>query len=236
MHTFRTIRSALVVLAIVPWVVVGQCPGPNGDSLCRSVGGSSSNCVPGNWVCLGTATACGCDFGAPASSAPPTSTARAPATTATPSTTRATTMLRTSAASTAPPTASPTEATIPTIPATQPPVAATCGSLGSQSLFVWAEWPELSGPSDWTSYYRKLLAFVHGNCGNFAVGKLVVRVTNPTITGLWTVSTSSVFYTELLSKLPSNVQLSVYPYLLDAGARAAWSSTGTPLKVCSHCH
>ena len=91
----------------------------------------------------------------------------------------------------------------------------------------------MNGPSDWVEYYQKMLGFVKGNCGDFAVTEIVLRVTDPTISDLWTVSLSSTIYTAFLSQLPPSVSLKLYPYLLTPSAQSVWSSVesvSTPLE------
>ncbi len=202
--------------------------------MCKNVVGGSSICVPGVYVCKGTNTNCGCDFTSSviATAAPvvTATTTTAPKTTSSTTSTNnlrlTTTTAPTTLATTAPPalkTAPP-----PTTMAPAPPApSAGCGQSPTQPLFVWAEWPTLGGSSDWVAYYSKMLSFVKSNCGSFSVVKLVLRVTVPTIAGLWNVSPSSVFYSSFLSKLPSNVQVHIYPYLLDAASRSKWQTVSS---------
>jgi hypothetical protein len=116
-------------------------------------------------------------------------------------------------------------------------VAGTRGSACHRSphrpLFVWAEWPEIEAPEEWALYFQTLLGFVSGNCGNFLIPKIVMRVTHPTWDGLFTVSTASAFYTEFLTKLPAHVQLRLYPYMHTEKAAKRWADYrphGRPLQ------
>lgn len=95
---------------------------------------------------------------------------------------------------------------------------------------MWTEWPGQAGAAQ---YYSQLLRFVRGNCGNFGVTRIILRITNPSIPGVWTVDASSTLFVSFLSLLPSSVELHMYPYLLDAVAQSNWSAyrgTGQPLE------
>lgn len=226
----------------------GACPGPVGDSFCQSLTSSSGYCEPGRWMCASTNVACGCDFRAPVAStaAPPStgetspqSTAAPPSTTAAPSSTR-----ETSAPSTSSTTRRPTSTIAPTTSAEAPSTSTTtvtvsaspqtpCGSGPSRPLFIWAEWPDLEGEDAWSAYYAQVLHFMARNCGNFRVTRLIMRVMDPFTQGLWDVSESASFYVDFLSKLPSSVELRIYPYVLDAKAQAFWatySGSSKPLE------
>lgn len=111
-----------------------------------------------------------------------------------------------------------------------PGAQAPCGSVVTQPLFVWAEWPDLYTKSEYVSYFAKLMGFVAGNCGNFRVTRIILRVTDPTVSGLFVPAVSSAIYTEFLSKLGSNVELKLYPYLYDQRAQSAWGPSGKPLE------
>lgn len=78
--------------------------------------------------------------------------------------------------------------------------------------------------SGWKQYYSTLLAFITKNCGNFSVRKLILRVTDPSVVGLWTISTSSIFFTDFMSKLPSGIDVKLYPYVLTAAAQRPWAA------------
>jgi hypothetical protein len=110
-------------------------------------------------------------------------------------------------------------------------------------MFVWAEWPSMWGEPDWISYYAKLVAFAQRS--PLQVNKIILRVLDPlygtvatmreTRHDLWTVSTRSVIYTNLLSKLPASVPVfEVYPYLMDSYNQGRWMSsmnTSQPLEA-----
>ena len=145
-------------------------------------------------------------------------------------------------------TKAPTTVTTPTT--TQPTtVTTTTVAPSTAGTFVWVEWPSMSGEADWIEFYGKLIHFV--STSKMGVTKVIVRVLDPifgslavtreTQHDLWTVSTSSVFYTAFLSKLPTSVsEFVVYPYLMDATNQEHWVTamgTATPLegvfKYCS---
>lgn len=100
----------------------------------------------------------------------------------------------------------------------------------------------MAGESDWITFYGQLVEFVTKSPLQF--DKIMLRVLDPTIglvsntpetqNDLWTVSTSSVFYTALISQLPATVKtFDVYPYLMDAANQRAWMAsmgTSTPLE------
>jgi len=112
--------------------------------------------------------------------------------------------------------------------------------------FIWAEWGNLNDSKDaWDSYYGTLLRQVQKSCGT--VKRLVLRTLHPffppnnnNINGesgpFWPPQQSSL-YQSLLSQLPSNVKVYVYPYLLDDFAIQQWNTfspngvvvDGTPL-------
>jgi hypothetical protein len=210
-------------------VVDGSCPGPNGDSFCKIVATPSSYCVPGVWKCLGSTRNCGCDFSA-TTSAP--STPFTSLTSVQPPSTRFPFTIRPF-----PVTSSPVSSTlqtttlIPTTSTTRQPTPVYDGA----PLFVWAEWPEISGEAAYRAYYSKMISVL--NSGPTKFNRLILRITNPTLgslSNLWTVSTNSILYQSLISKLPPSVtELMIYPYLLVAPDQRAWvqsMETTTPLE------
>lgn len=111
--------------------------------------------------------------------------------------------------------------------------SAKCERNPSRPLFVWAEWPELYKPTQWRNYFDTLLSFASGNCGNFVIPKIVMRVTDPEWAGLFTVGRESSFFTDFLSRIPEGVDLRIYPYFFTTEAQdkwAAYSGTGRPLE------
>lgn len=213
--------------------VESQCPGASGDAMCQAKAGVSSFCVPGTWRCQGLPIACGCDFSVVAVStkAPISSTTSLPESTAAVSPTivaSSTRVSRVSRPATLPPTSttsipastSPITTSTTVVPISVAAVSSVCGSTSSRPLFIWAEWPHLPTSADEAAYFAKMLSFINGNCGNFRITRLVMRVMNPS--DIWTVGTSSLFYTAFLSKLPANVELFVYPYLLTSASQALW--------------
>ena len=227
MRLSLTITMTALTGCVVP--VQTQCPGAHGDALCQAKGGSSSACMAGDWICSGTSIPCGCDFrsgGVPVV---------LPTVAPTPSLRTSKTIAPVVTMSTAPPVQSATtrrSTAAPTAGLTTAPVflptPTACGSTPSRPLFLWAEWPSLDSPSEVASYFSKLLKFIAGNCGNFIVSRLILRVTNPTLDGLWTIGTESSFYSQFLTRLPAGIELHIYPYLFDANARASWSNSGQP--------
>ena len=209
-------------------MVRGSCPGPNGDSFCRIVSTPSSYCVPGVWKCLGSTRNCGCDFSG-TTAAPSSSVASLP-TTQSPST-RFPTTTRTLSTTSSTTSTLPTTTSVTTTPTPNEPLPAYDGT----PLFMWAEWPELSGEASYRAYYAKMLSVL--NSGPTKFNRLILRITNPTLgslSNLWTVSTNSILYQSLISKLPPFVtELMIYPYLLVAPDQGAWvrsMGTSTPLE------
>lgn len=101
--------------------------------------------------------------------------------------------------------------------------AERCPRAESRPLFIWAEWPELYEPSHWKAYFDTLLGFTSGNCGNFEVPKIVLRVTKPEWDGLFTVSKESSLYKDFLVRLPPSVELRIYPYMFTPEAQGNWT-------------
>lgn len=220
----RSLHSAALPICTlcITTLVHAACPGAMGDTFCQSITSRSGVCVPGQWTCLGTTVACGCDFSAafgttsapsPTKSFPFTFRSSIPPSTETSS--------RPSESPISPTTTLPTTA-IPASTTNSKGTADACDGNPTRPIFIWAEWPDVSGPLGWMEYYSTLLAFIGKNCGNFNVRKLILRVTDPTISGLWTVSTTSVFYKSFLSKLPEGIDLKLYPYVLDSKAQQPW--------------
>ena len=111
-----------------------------------------------------------------------------------------------------------------------PPASVSHGSsLASprdRSFVLWAEWPTLE-MGEWPAYFGKLLSFIESNCGNLRVHRVVMRILDPEFQSergeLWQVSTSSSFYTDFMRHLPSNVEVHIYPYLLEKASASRWS-------------
>lgn len=103
-------------------------------------------------------------------------------------------------------------------------------------VFLWLEWPDLETVREWKDFFNQVLGFMDSNCGNFVVWRLVVRVMDPqmyaSIGRLWGVSRDSVFFTHFLRKLPADMEVFVYPYMLNERA-VRWADamhTRTPLE------
>ena len=116
----------------------------------------------------------------------------------------------------------------------------TCSSHGANPipLFLWTEIPvgQLeSSELEWRKFYESLYKYIMGNCINAQTTRLILRVINPNFPNerpMWTHPATSPLYTELISKLPDNIQLYMYPYLGEPDDTLAWSSQsslGRPL-------
>ena len=113
--------------------------------------------------------------------------------------------------------------------ATQPPGGA-CVSQPSHDFFVWVEWPWILDVAPAEDFYNQLLAFTQKNCIGASVTRLILRVLHPNYpsaaSSLWWPPASSPMYTNLIAKLPSNVELVLYPYIKDSDSGANWMSFG----------
>jgi hypothetical protein len=90
-------------------------------------------------------------------------------------------------------------------------------------MFIWAEWPDIHGAAAYVAYFGKLLRYV--STSRIPINQIVLRITNPqlgAVDNLFNVSTDSIVYKELLSKLPASVDLMMYPYLLASADQAVW--------------
>lgn len=101
----------------------------------------------------------------------------------------------------------------------------------STELTLWAEWPTLDSDEAWKQLFKDILSYMTRNCANIRTTKLIMRVLNPSfvLSGSNTAlhpSETSPLYTGLISKLPKNVQLHFYPYMMDARAQTAWETFG----------
>ena len=96
----------------------------------------------------------------------------------------------------------------------------------TQSMALWTEWPTLE-EGQWPEYFDTLLSFISENCGGLGFHKLIMRVLDPSFQAsrgqLWQVSKNSAFYKNFLVKLPSNIEVHIYPYLLDRHSANNWS-------------
>ena len=82
-------------------------------------------------------------------------------------------------------------------------------------------------------YFDTLLGFVSGNCGNFVVPKIVMRVTSPVWEGLFDITSESAFFTDFLVRIPRGVEIRIYPYMHKELAVRRWadySKRGHPLE------
>jgi hypothetical protein len=93
---------------------------------------------------------------------------------------------------------------------------------------LWAEWPSLEEGA-WPEYFAKLLSFIDSNCGDLRVVSVVMRILDPEFQRergqLWQVSSSSSFYTDFFRHLPQNVEVHVYPYLMERASAQRWAET-----------
>ena len=96
----------------------------------------------------------------------------------------------------------------------------------TQTMTLWTEWPTLE-EGGWPAYFEKLLGFVNHNCGGLGFTKLIMRVNDPHFQSdrghLWQPRTSSAFYKNFLAHLPRNMEIHIYPYLLDEPSADAWN-------------
>ena len=111
-------------------------------------------------------------------------------------------------------------------------------AMPSVPLFLWTEIPQgMTTLSQWRQFYRRLLAFVRANCANIQVTRLVLRVLHPHyIPGALQVywpPASAPLWTDLLSQLPSNIELILYPYVETAFEWNQWmglTETSDPIQ------
>ena len=100
--------------------------------------------------------------------------------------------------------------------------------LGERKFVLWAEWPSLEEGA-WPEYFGKLLSFIDSNCGDLRVVSVVMRILDPEFQRergqLWQVSSSSSFYTDFFRHLPQNVEVHVYPYLMERASAQRWAET-----------
>jgi hypothetical protein len=100
-------------------------------------------------------------------------------------------------------------------------------------MFLWTEWPSMTGEADWIRYYARLIEFA--TTKEIKFNRVILRMIDPTFGAiggvmptnrdLWTVSENSVVYQEFISKLPAGFDLVVYPYVMDADNQVAWKSS-----------
>lgn len=95
-----------------------------------------------------------------------------------------------------------------------------------REFVLWAEWPSLA-LGEWPEYFGRLRAFIQSNCGGFNVKRVVMRILDPEFQSergeLWQVSTRSSFFVDFMRHLPSNVEVYIYPYLLEHRSAKSWS-------------
>ena len=106
-------------------------------------------------------------------------------------------------------------------------VVSSCTTGSPIDLFVWVEWPSITSVTDAATFYDKLAAFVNKNCVDASVSRLVLRVLHPSFpssSSLWWPPATSPLYTNLIQKIPSSVELVVYPYLMDQSSVSAWQA------------
>ena len=112
---------------------------------------------------------------------------------------------------------------------TQPPVSA-CVSSPTHDFFIWVEWPWIVDVAPAQAFYDQLLSFTKSNCIGASVTRLILRVLHPNYpsagSSLWWPPAASPLYTNLISKLPSNVELILYPHIKDIDSGSAWMTFG----------
>jgi hypothetical protein len=97
-------------------------------------------------------------------------------------------------------------------------------------MFLWTEAPvnQVVDKASWTLFYRRMRTFVDSNCANVAVTKLILRVVHPYFApggyqAYWPPAQSPL-YTELLSTLPSDIEVVFYPYIESSYEWGFWTS------------
>ena len=111
----------------------------------------------------------------------------------------------------------------------------------SMNLFMWCEWPSgLSTASAASSFFSGLTKFVAANALSAKIPRIVIRVLHPKFPSLeggvgdfFAPATTSLLYTDFISKLPGGTELILYPYVMEAFAGNAWMSfagTANPVE------
>jgi hypothetical protein len=138
------------------------------------------------------------------------------------------------ALSVTPPTVTPTVA-----PTTAKPLTLTqgtgvsvkgCAVYGAATVtgFLWAETPDsVNSLSEFTTYFRKMRAYITNNCVNIQFTKLIIRIVTPSAyPGIFSNPKTSPLYTELISTLPSYVSINILPYVMTDKNRLQWVTYG----------
>jgi hypothetical protein len=159
-------------------------------------------------------------------------------------TTRAPSTTQTSPVTTLAPTTTQTTSTPVTLPAIlatnqeglKPPGCARTYGAPISDFFLWTEWPSISDVGEAEKYYAGLLGFVRANCAGLGVTRIILRVLHPHFPwkdqSFYLPSVNAVLYRAFISKLPENVELVMYGYVMEAPAISAWTSEmGTATAV-----
>lgn len=100
--------------------------------------------------------------------------------------------------------------------------------IKNRGFVLWAEWPSLDEGA-WPEYFRRLLSFVRSNCGKLRVDRIVLRILDPEFQSdrgnLWQISVESSFFKDFLILLPKQVEVHVYPYLMERMSAKRWSDS-----------
>jgi hypothetical protein len=113
-----------------------------------------------------------------------------------------------------------------TIPATVPVTTSSPSDLPVPSLFLWTEWPSMSGESAWIQFYTRLREYIAKS--PIPITQVFLRILDPRFqsVSLWSVSIDSVLYRHFLSQLPASItSILIYPYLLDVSSQNQWKRT-----------
>ena len=197
----------------------------NADAYCTELVGNGSLCRT-NWrgtYCTGSRVSCTCT----AVNAEQTATTKFPVPTDPPTTT-----VKPTTAPVVPTTSTP----IPSSPTpTTPAPTGNCAASSNMDLFIWTEWPSLTDPAAASTYYSGLLGFMSANCIGARIPRLILRVLHPQYPSVsnsfYTPSKTSILYSAFLSKIPTNTQLIIYPYVMEQPAGVAWMANGAPNPV-----
>ena len=98
------------------------------------------------------------------------------------------------------------------------------GADSDEDIFLWAEWPSIpSEANSWTNYYSSMASFIAGNCARLKVTRLILRVTDP-LKGAWWPPLDSPMYTSLLKNIPDEIEVYVYPLIMDQWNQDQWAA------------
>ena len=97
----------------------------------------------------------------------------------------------------------------------------------TNNMILWTEWPTMDIGA-WPRYFTQLREFLSDNCGGFRFSRVIMRVLDPEFQEergeLWQISRSSSFYVDFLRHLSSDIEVHIYPYLLETQSALKWTS------------